>query len=240
MITGLFKPRPLTLHTSGYWFAAFLVASIAAFWPSYFGRLPARLDVLTHAHAALMTIWLSMLIAQPFLIRRERRPLHRLIGRASYLLVPLITVSWVLLTHLRAAAMPRDVFEAEGQFFYLPFVSALLFVASWGLAIWRRRSPPLHARYMVGTALAAVDAVTARLLGFNAPPFEDPMTYQYIGFGVTDAVLVTLWAFDRGPHRRAFLHLLAIFVPLHLFWFTGAQTAAWLDVVRWFRGLPLT
>ena len=239
MIQQLLKPRPLTLHTSRYWFAAFLVVATIAFWPSYFGRLPARLDLLTHAHAALMTIWLGMLIVEPFLIRRDRRPLHRAIGRASYVLVPIITIVWILLTHLRAAAMPGDVFETAGRFFYLPFVSAVLFVASWGLAIWRRHTAPLHARYMIGTALSAVDAVTARLLAVHAPPLAD-MTYPLIGFGLTNAVLVMLWLIDRGPHRRAFLHLLILFVPFHLFWFTGAQTDWWLDAVRWFRALPLT
>ena len=239
-MNGLLKARPLTLHTSGYWFAAFLVLTVAAFWPSYFGLLPARLDLLTHAHAALMTIWLAMLIAQPFLIRRDRRPIHRLIGRTSYGLVPMIVVVWILLTHLRAAAMPDDVFERDGQFFYLPFVSAVLFVVSWGLAILRRHTPPLHARYMIGTGLAAIDAVMARLLAFNFPPLADPLAYQMIGFGLTNAVIVALWLVDRGPYRRAFLHLLLVFAPLHLFWFTGAQSAAWLEVVRWFRALPLT
>lgn len=239
MIGALFKARPLTLHTSGYWFAAFSAATAMAFWPSYFGLLPARLDMLTHAHAALMTIWLGMLIAQPFLIKRGRRPLHRMIGRASYLLVPLIVIVWILLTHLRASGVPAADFEANGRFFYLPFVSALLFVVSWSLAIWRRHHPPLHSRYMVGTALAAIDAVTSRLLFFYGPPLAE-MTYPLIGFGLTNAVLVALWLADRGPHRRAFLHLLMWFAPLHLFWFTGAQTDWWLDVVRWFRALPLT
>jgi hypothetical protein len=80
-----------------------------------------------------MSIWLGMLIAQPFLIRRERRSLHRAIGRVSYALVPLIVVVWILLTHLRASAMPADVFERDGEFFYLPAVSSVLFVAAWGL-----------------------------------------------------------------------------------------------------------
>ncbi len=237
---AIWTPHALTLQASGYWFAVLLVLSLIAFWPSYFGRLPAPVDVLTHVHAALMTIWLCLLIAQPFLIRRDRRPLHRLLGRTSYVLVPTIAVSWVLLTHLRASAMPDDVFEREGHFFYLPFVSAVLFVVSWGLAIWRRRTPPLHARYMVGTALAAIDAVTARLAGFNLPPFENPLNYQVIGFGLTNALLIGLWLIDRGPYRRAFLHLLLVFAPLHVFWFTGAQSAQWLAVVAWFRSLPLT
>ena len=45
---------------------------------------------------------------------------------------------------------------------------------------------------------------------------------------------------DRGRHRRAFRNMLLVFVPVHVFYFTGAQTAAWLEVVRWFRSLPLT
>jgi hypothetical protein len=37
----------------------------------------------------------------------------------------MIVVVWILLTHLRAAAMPDDVFERDGQFFYLvPGVAA--------------------------------------------------------------------------------------------------------------------
>ncbi len=234
------QPRTLTFHTSGYWFAAFLAVTLLAFWPTYFAKLPARLDFYTHAHAAMMTMWLGMLIAQPFLIRRQRRPLHRVIGRLSYVLVPAIAVTWVLLTHLRAAVMPAEVIERDGPFFYLPFVSGVLFVAAWGMAIWRRHTPPLHARYMICTALAAVDAVMARLVGVNFPPLSNPLAYQLIGFGLTDAMLLGLWAMDRGPYRRAFAHMLLVFVPLHLFWFTGAQSAAWLDVVRWFRGLPLT
>jgi hypothetical protein len=236
---GLLKARPLTLQSSGSWFAAFFALTLVAFWPTYFSLLPAGPDFLTHAHAALMTLWLCMLIAQPFLIRRDRRPIHRALGRTSYVVVPVIVIVWILLTHLRAAAMPQDLFEREGKFFYLPFVSAVLFTASWGLAIWRRDSSPLHARYMVGTALAAIDAVMARLLFFNAPPLN-PLVYQLIGFGVTDAILVLLWAIDRSPARRAFLHLLVLFVPLHALWFTAGQTSLWLEVVRWFRGLPLT
>ena len=231
---------PLVLHRSGYWFAGFLVVTLFAFWPSYFAKLPARMDIYTHLHAVLMTMWFGLLIAQPFLIRRERRVWHRALGRFSYVLVPAIVITWVLLVHVRAAAMPEDVFRKEGKFFYLPFVSAVLFVAAWGMAILRRRTTPLHARYMVCTAFAVVDAVVARLLFFNLPPFENPLTYQWIGFGLTDALIALLFLIDRGPARRAFLHMLVLFGVLHAFWFIGGQTDLWLDAVAWFRSLPLT
>jgi hypothetical protein len=234
-------PRgPLTMRNSGWFAAALLAVTLFAFWPTYVGKLPARMDLYTHIHAALMTAWFGLLIAQPFLIRRELRSLHRALGRASYVLVPAIAISWILLIHARAAAMPDGVFAREGKFFYLPFVSSVIFVAAYAMAIARRKVTPMHARYMVCTGLAVIDAVLARLIFFNFPPLGNPLIYQVIGFGVTDLAVALLFAIDRGPHRRAFLHVLAVWVPLHLLWFTAGQTAAWLAFVRWFRGLPLT
>jgi hypothetical protein len=232
--------RPMTLHNSGYWAALFLAITLLAFWPSYFAKLPARMDLYTHVHAVLMTVWFALLIVQPFLIRREGRVWHRRLGRLSYLLVPLIAVSWFLLIHVRARNMTDATFAKDGYFFYLPFVSSVLFLAAWGMAIVRRSTPPLHARYMVCTALAAIDAVAARLMFASLPPFENPQFYALIGFGLTDGILLMLFLLDRGPHRRAFAHMLLLFVVLHAFWFTGAQTDSWLAVVRWFRALPLT
>lgn len=240
MLPLTLKPRPLTLHTSGYWFVAFLAVTIAAFWPSYFSKLPFRTDLYTHVHAVLMLAWCGMLIAQPFLIRANRRPWHRLLGRVSYVLVPLIFVFWILLMHQRVKAMPEEQFLREGGSFYVPLAAVILFIAAWGMAILRRHTPGLHARYMVCTALAAVDALVVRLLFFNLPQFSNLLWYNVIGFGLGDSILLVLYLVDRGPHRRAFLHMLLLFVPVHLFWFTGGQTGAWLDVVRWFRGLPLT
>lgn len=232
--------RPLTLHNSGYWFAGFLLIAFFAFWPTYFAKLPAKMDFYTHAHAVLMTIWLAMLIAQPFLIRKNLRGWHRAIGRASYLVVPLIAVTWVLLVHLRTRLMPAALFEKEGKFVYLPFVSAVLFLGAYAMAIRHRRTPPLHARYMICTAFAAVDAITSRLLFFNLPHFENPLLYQVVGFGLSDLLVAFFLLVDRGPHRKAFAQMLVLFVLLHGFWFTGGQTGAWLEVVRWFTSLPLT
>jgi hypothetical protein len=232
--------RPLTLQNSGWYAAAMLALTLFAFWPTYIRRLPARLDLYTHVHAALMTTWFVMLIVQPFLIRRDLRAWHRRLGRLSYVLVPAIVVSWVLLTHLRARSMPEELFGREGKFFYLPFVASVLFLSAYGMAILRRRVTPLHARYMVCTALSAGDAVLSRIVFVHFPPLTNPLAYQVIGFGVTDLVLAILLLIDRGPYRRAFTHMFGVFVTLHLVWFTAGQTSAWLAVVRWFRSLPLT
>lgn len=42
---------------------------------------------------------MSLLILQPILIRKKRLDIHRLLGKGSYLLIPLIFISIILLTH---------------------------------------------------------------------------------------------------------------------------------------------
>ena len=42
------------------------------------------------------------------------------------------------------------------------------------------------------------------------------------------------------PARRALIGYFAVLVALEVGWFAIAPTAPWLEVVRWFRGLPLT
>ena len=232
--------RPLTLYNSGWWFAAFLAVAIFAFWPSYFGKLPKTGDVYTHLHSVLMTVWFGLLIVQPFLIRANKRHIHRILGNSSYVLVPAIAMSWALLVNFRARSLSDEVFERDGKFFYLPLIASLLFLAAWGMGIVRRRITALHARYMVCTAFTLVDPVVARILGFRFPPLENPLAYQWIGYGLTELLIAILYFVDRGPHRKAFLHMFAVFAAGHLFWFTGAQTDWWLEIVRWYRSLPLT
>jgi hypothetical protein len=198
------------------------------------------MDLYTHVHAVLMTIGFAMLIAQPILIRRGRRDWHRAIGRVSYVLVPVLLISWVLLVHVRLRNLPGFMLPKEAFFFFLPFFSAVAFLGAWGMGILRRKSSALHARYMICTGFAAADAVLGRVLFHNIPRLAHPTQYQMITFAVTDLALLTLFLIDRGPARRAFAHMLLLFVVLHLFFFTGAQTKAWVAFVTWFRALPLT
>jgi hypothetical protein len=88
-----------------------------------------------------MTLWLALLVAQPLLISRGRRALHRTLGSASYLLVPAIVVASVRLTHFRARSMPEALLATEGRFFFLPLAMIALFAASWLLAMLWRRTP---------------------------------------------------------------------------------------------------
>lgn len=225
----------------GYISIGVFVAALAAFWPRYFGQPFALIDTHTHVHAATMVTWCGMLIAQPLLVRFGRRDWHRAVGRVSYLVAPAVLVSSVLLAHLRFRSMDEAVFAEEAPYVFLPLSQVLLFAASYGLAIWHRRLPALHARFMIGTALTLMDPVLGRILFFYAPPLAHPLYYQAITFGLTDVILLALAVRDRAQPRSwwAFPMLLAIALPVHLFWFLAWDWGPWLAFSRWFRELPL-
>lgn len=225
----------------GYAFAALLAVAIFAFWPSYFSRLPAATGYM-HLHAAVMALWMLLLVTQPLLIRARRNDLHRRIGRAAFVLAPLAVVTSLLLAHSRLAPLDAAARAEAAPFIYLPLQAAALFGLTASLALAYRRSPALHARYMICTALTLIDPVVARILGFRFPPLDNDLHYALIGFAITDAILLALLLTDgrSRPGRSVYGAMLVVFGLVHLGYFTVAQTEAWRAFVEAFRALPLT
>jgi hypothetical protein len=227
---------------SAYLFAGLFGLALLAFWPSYLSRLGAGSSGYVHVHAALMTLWFGLLIAQAVLIRTRRRTLHRRLGALSYGLAPIVVVAGVLLSH---AALVRDAIDNPAGAWttaYLPLAMLAWFTVCYALAIAYRKTPALHARFMIGTCLAAVDPIASRVAAFYFPPLADPMRYPLISWGVTAAILLAAIAAERGqPRGRAvFPAMLAASSAMFALWFTLAPSPAWRSFARWFHDLPLT
>jgi hypothetical protein len=236
------KAKPRLYLSAGWWVAALLLLAIVAFWPVYVAKLPYDAELYVNLHAGGVVLWMLLLIAQPWLIGRGRRPLHKRIGRFSYVLVPWIVITSLLLAHSRTAALGPADFERFVHSIYLPFAAILTFTIAWTLAIRHRREPFLHGRYMVGTVFALFDPIAARLLFFHSGLPPDENVYPLIGFGSADLVLLLLLWLDRNEPRgrKAWLVLLPIYVIAHIGWFTLARTDAWSAFARWFVALPLS
>lgn len=98
----------MIFHKSGYYFIALLFLAVIGFWNSYFSKLFSGIDSILHFseinnyihfHAVTMLLWIGMLITQSFLIRFNKRSLHKFVGKFSYLLVPVLVISLILLAH---------------------------------------------------------------------------------------------------------------------------------------------
>ena len=215
---------------------------VVAFWPLYFSRPFAAIDLYTHFHALTGSLWFVLLIAQPLSIHYRRLALHRALGRCSYVLAPLFVLAGVLLSHHRLASMSDETFAAEGYSHYLPFYASVVFAAAYALGLRYRRVPKAHGRFMLLTAMPLVDPVIGRVLFFSFPPLPSPWLYQAVTFTLATAaagLLVFSYRAQPAP-RRALVTYFSLLVALELGWFTFALTTPWLYAVAWFRCLPLT
>lgn len=228
-------PAPsLDLSRSGPWLLALLVLALVAFWPTYLSLGPAASSAYTHLHAVTATAWMLLLIAQPIALRRRRFALHRTLGRLSFGLAPLFVVAVLLLAHDRIRGLDGQAFAIQSYVLYLQLSLAAVFALSWALAIaWRRRTA-WHARFMICTALTLVDPVVIRLMFWVQP--IPAWNYQWLTFGLTDALLVLLiWLERRQPAGRGvFPAMLAVFVASQLPALLGGTAhPAWQAFARW-------
>lgn len=233
------RGRAVDLARSGPWFAGFLVVALIAFWPTYLSRIGAQ-TAYTHLHAFTATLWMALLIAQPVLIRTRRLDLHRMLGRFSFGLVPVIVGSVVLLAHSRIAGLGGEALAGQSYLLYLQLSMVALFALCFGLAVWTRRRMELHARFMILTGLTLIDPVVVRLMIWAD---LGAWNYQWLTFALTDLVILGLIWLERGSPRGrwVFPAMLPVFVLFQLpavVELTG--TSAWQAFARWFAQLPLT
>lgn len=239
MVTTDFAARRPGVWGTGAWPWVLLLLGVAVlgFWKPYFGRLSAA-QGLAHLHALAMLSWIGMLVAQPMLIRGRQLAWHRRIGKASYVVVPLLVVSALCLAQLRISEAPPQMLALQQTILYLGLSASVLFVVVWGLGIRYRRDTALHARYMVGTALTLVDPSLVRVMIFWMPDVPPPL-YQWITYGLVYAILALLIALDRKSRRGrpAFVVLLALFAATHASIMLVPGTAAWQRFAMWYAGL---
>lgn len=218
-----------------YWMLALLAILLIGFWPSYFSRLTEPMHVTLHLHSIAMLAWVLLLIAQSWLIRNRKLSRHRALGKASFVIAPLVVITgiWVNL-HFQGRIEDPLATGAQAIFwfgFFLPLLFAVLYV----LAIRYRRNMNLHARYMVLTALVFLIPGLGRALNHVLEPFGlwTPSFLQLMGF----TLMIALWLMFQDWRRQkpwtpqlVFSVLWAINMALYVLlpkWSTWNHFAAW-------------
>lgn len=219
-----------------FFFLALLLLAIPAFWPSYIVPKRYETDWHVHLHGIAMLLWMLMLIVQASLIRAGSFPFHRALGKTSIVLVPVIVASTLLLAHYR---MRSGLNKELLYFFYVQLSLLAVFLIAYFLAILNRRTPAVHMRFMVCTALALVDPILARLLYIHLG-IEPPLV-QLITYGVVDLILVALIVHDRIERQYAQVYpgMLVVFLVAQVPTFLVTNTAWWKAFIQSFARLPL-
>jgi O-antigen/teichoic acid export membrane protein len=192
----------------GFFLLALLPIFIAGFWIPYLSAIPAFDPSITppvHIHAVLLFTWIALLIFQPLAVRYRAFGAHRLIGRASYLLMALIvpfTMAMVWKEYQEKLAEGKSIASAL-QAEFISAAQLAVTVAMYVLAVVsiRKRDVASHMRYMICIALFLLPAGLARTLGYWFGLSQT--TSQTISLAVIETCLVGLVAFDNRHQLNA-------------------------------------
>jgi hypothetical protein len=200
----------------GFFLLALLPIFIVGFWIPYLSEIPVFEPSITpsvHVHAILLFTWIGLLVFQPLAIRYRAFAAHRLVGRASYLVMALIvpfTVGMIWKEYHEKLLDGKSIASAL-QAEFISAAQLLVTVVMYVLAIVRiqKRDVPAHMRYMICIALFLLPAGLARTLGYWVGLRQ--VTSQTISLAVIETCLVALIAFDirrqlnARPYVVAFL-----------------------------------
>lgn len=197
----------------GYFLILLIPLTLVGFYKTYFIQFPTFQETsgVIHAHAIIATVWILMLIAQPLLIRNRKLKWHRLLGKASYIIFPLLILSFI--------PQMIKLFNSENpKVLFFPMADCLILIIVYGLAIYYKRDTPKHMRFMIGSALVFLGPTIGRIgpmwLGIS------DVVNQNIMYGIVYLILIGLILFDRtqGVTYKPYLFIGLLWV-IHQFTF---------------------
>ncbi|MBD2705355.1 hypothetical protein IC229_32365 [Spirosoma sp. BT702] len=202
-----------------YLFFALLIISVIGFFQTYIVKFPTFTDTVSahHIHATFLLLWIATLIAQPLLIRARKIELHRLIGKASYVLVPLIVLSILMVTRVQyqrgIAQHTPSVLVDYGM--YMTFVDLVPFITLYLLAMWYRCVPSVHMRYIIACSVIFFNPAFGRIniIFFGMEP-ELGVVISYV---YCDTILLGFLVYDLIKHKpyQPYLYSLAFLIVCH-------------------------
>jgi len=206
-------PPSMPYGRTPFYLALLLLAGVAGFYPSYLSRL-GEFDLAHHAHGITAFAWMLLLVLQASLIRLRRRPLHRLLGRAAFVLVALFVASGLTMAWAMVHA-DNPFARAFGPRLAVTDLSSIAaFVAAFALAIRHRRNIHLHARYMAATGLLILPPALARLAANTVPGVKGFVMAFHVGYFLTELAVALLiaQAWRARQPMRPFVLLLGLLV----------------------------
>lgn len=241
--------KPYNVYNNlGYWFLLLIVLVATGFYQSYFKDFFEPKALLMHLHFALMAGWVLMLIAQPFLIKFKKLKWHRIIGKISYVWVPLVMISSYLMIRRgfisniapanalnnEASSSEKLINEAAG-IAALPFMYFLCMGIFYTLAIVHKKRSATHSRYMLATALTLIGPTLDRTIVFNfdTVQFFGVVPVESLAFLVIDLILALLMIRDIRQQRNhhPLLISLLVFIAAQILYFTITDSKAWSQII---------
>ncbi len=230
---------------SGYYFIGLLGLVLLGFWSSYFSKFFNGIENYSfyfHFHATMMALWILVLIAQPILVRKKKLTVHKFIGRLTYILMPLMFISVILLTHYQ---IQNHVQIINGEKLYgphliVPFKDLLILGTAYIIAIVHRQDVNIHARAMVATGIVFIEPALIRFIKYAL--IKDGSIAFFCTIGLVYSLLIGLMILERKQKRGrwVFLLILGLYIFVHSLLIFHIRIGVWETFAKWFAALPLT
>jgi len=188
----------------GYFFLLLIPLTLAGFYKTYIGQFPnfeEKIDSFIHLHAFIASIWILMLIAQPFLILNKKYLIHRTIGKLSYIIFPLLLLSFV-------PQIIKIVNYGDVKNLYFTLADGALLITFYTLAIYNRKESAIHMRYMIALALVFLGPTVGRI-GPILLKWPELFT-QNVQYGIIYLILLSLLFYDKIENKKYYPYVIAI------------------------------
>jgi hypothetical protein len=230
-----------------YWLALFIPLTFIGFYPTYFSKLFSGVPSIYHIHAFFMLLWIALAILQPYLIYRKKTKQHKLLGKISYLLMPLVLLTaWMMMRHsyfnyinAELQKLPAGSIVAEQikiiaannlKIGILYGISLALF---YGLAVYFRKKIVYHATFMLAATLSLTGPTLDRVLYPLLVKYQLPINDFIISFLVIDLVLLALLIYQRnkGTGINATLFSLLFYISWQVLFYLLPVIKIWKWIV---------
>ena len=186
----------------GFIFLLFIPLTFLGFYKTYFVLSPefvGTVDGYTHIHAFTASLWITLLIVQPLLIRSKNFSLHRTFGKISYLVFFALILSFI----------PQMIKEyGKGLFPLNASFDIALLMLFYILAIKHKKDVAIHMRYMIAIALIFVGPTLGRIIFFLLElEHLGPLQIPYL---IVIAILLGLIFWDKKNGRNYKPYLVAV------------------------------
>lgn len=186
----------------GFIFLLFIPLTFLGFYKTYFVLSPeftGTVDIYTHMHALVASIWITLLITQPLLIRYKNFKLHRFFGKISYFIFFALLLSFI----------PQMIKEYGKHLIPLNAgFDILLLILFYTLAIKHKKDVTVHMRYMIAIALIFIGPTLGRIIFFLLE--LENLSALHIPYLIVIGMLLGLIFWDKKNDRKYKPYLIAL------------------------------
>ncbi len=156
----------------GNYFLILILFIALGFYYPYFSLFPGFKSVTAtiHIHAISLMIWTLILIAQPILIRYKKYRAHKILGRVTYFLVPLVILTFFgVMRQQYYEGLERNLSSAQSlKALFVSFTQAISIIIFYVLAIIKvhKGNIAAHMRYMICLFLQFIPPTFGRTLAY--------------------------------------------------------------------------